>query len=128
MGHFLWKAVIHSYIAVIASDIMTVLSESIDLFLLQLRIIIYAGKLHILCFIILPYLVNIRFIIQSRYKRVFNFSSKITPTCFVNHKIGNIALIYKSIKTVHFNVTLVPNKNFRTMAQTVFPVGVSTNW
>ena len=48
MGHFLWKAVILSYIAVIASDIMTVLLESIDLFLLQLRVIIYAGKLHTL--------------------------------------------------------------------------------
>ena len=44
MGHFLWKVVILSYIAVIASDIMTVLLESIDLFLLQLRVIIYAGN------------------------------------------------------------------------------------
>ena len=46
--------------------------------------------------------VNIRLIIQSQYKRVFIFSSKITPTCFVNHKIGNIAMIYKFFKTVHF--------------------------
>ena len=36
------------------------------------------------------------------HKRVFNFSSKITPTYFVNHKIGNIALIYKSFKMVNF--------------------------
>ena len=27
-----------------------------------------------------------------------------------------------------FNVRLVPDKNIRTIAQTVFPVGVSTNW
>ena len=27
---------------------------------------------------------------------------KITPTCFMDHKMGNIALIYKSFKTVQF--------------------------
>ena len=27
-----------------------------------------------------------------------------------------------------FNVRLVPDKNFRTIAPIVFPVGVSTNW
>ena len=31
-------------------------------------------------------------------------------------------------KSSTFNVRLVADKNFRTIAPTVFPVGVSTNW
>ena len=53
---------------------------------------------------------------------LLKFLSKITPTCFCDHKV---ALIYKRST---FNVRLVPDKNFRTIAPTVFPVDMSTNW
>ena len=54
----------------------------------------------------------------------------ITPTCFRDHKNrlccsdlqihqnGPLLMLYR----------LVPDKNFRTIAPTAFPVGVSTNW
>ena len=54
----------------------------------------------------------------------FKNLSKITPTCFHDHKINIATLIYKSIKIVHF---LVPDKNFRAIAQIVFLVGMSKN-
>ena len=59
---------------------------------------------------------------------LLKFFSKITPTCFHDHKMSSAAPVYKFIKMVHFNVRLVLDKNFRTIAPTVFPVDVSTNW
>ena len=64
--------------------------------------------------VILPY---IRTYISTMYVDITKcffqkFLSKITLTCFRNHKISYAAPIYKFIKTVQFNIRSVPDKSF----------------
>ena len=81
---------------------MTVLLESIDLLLLQLRVTRSLNQGSARRPTIIYILLKTAYFNYVDISASFKNFVKITPTCFRDHKIGYAAPIYKSIKTVHF--------------------------
>ena len=92
--------------------LVTVLLESIDLLLLSpgRRPIVYTYFNHV--------------DISASFKK---FRKKLHLLAFVIIKSAVLLRFINPSKRSTFNVRLVPHKNFRTIAPTVFKVGVSTN-
>ena len=63
--------------------------------------------------------------ISASFKK---FRQKLHLLVFVIIKSAMLLRFTNPSKRSTFNVRLVPDKNFRTIAPTVFQVGVSTNW
>ena len=57
-----------------------------------------------------------------------NFRQKLHLLVFMIIKSAMLLQFTNPSKRSTFNVRLVPDKNFRMIAPTVFAVGVSTNW
>ena len=63
--------------------------------------------------------------ISASFKK---FLQKLHLLVFMIIKSAMLLRFTNPSKWSTFNVRLVPDKNFRTIAPTIFPVGVSTNW
>ena len=101
--------------------LVTVLLESIDLLLLQLRVT--RPSSHRIYLYKTAYFNHID--ISASFKI---FRKKLHLLAFVIIKSAVLLRFTNPSKRSTFNVRLVPHKNFRTIAPTVFKVGVSTNW
>ena len=100
--------------------LVTVLLESIDLLLLQLP---PGRRPTVYTYYKTAYFNHID--ISASFKI---FRKKLHLLAFVIIKSAVLLRFTNPSKRSTFNVRLVPHKNFRTIAPTVFKVGVSTNW
>ena len=102
---------------------MTVLLENIALLLLQLRVTRPASACRATV-----YTYKMAYFNHVDIAPLLKSFVKITPTCFfVVIKSAVLLWFTNPSKRSTFNVRLVSHKNFRTIAPTVFTVGVSTN-
>ena len=76
-------------------------------------------------FVILPYIAIVVTVLLESINLLLKITLKITFTCFI--KSVTVLLFTNPSKRSTFNIGQVPDKNFRMIILTVFPVGVITN-